>query len=100
MTTLYAKPCDISATGFYFESADDYDTKSKKAVKDFGQPVEEFEIQSIDGEKIACELARGGSRDSLLNSNRCGLKSTETNNWVYCHLNSYQSVIYLYIEIV
>ncbi len=58
MTTLYAQPYDISACGFYFETADDYNEKAKRAVNNFGQPVEEFEIQFIDGEQIDCELAK------------------------------------------
>lgn len=58
MTTLYAQPYDISATGFYFESVGEYDKESKKILNDFGQPVEEFEIQFIDGEQIDCELAQ------------------------------------------
>tara|TARA_R110000868_G_scaffold64234_3_gene193108 strand:- start:2477 stop:2986 length:510 start_codon:yes stop_codon:yes gene_type:complete len=55
---LYAQPYDISATGFYFETAEQYEELSAKAVNDFGQRVEEFEIQFIDGERIDGELAR------------------------------------------
>jgi len=58
MTQLYAQPYDISATGFYFEAAEDY-TKSANALhNDYGDPVEEFEIQFIDGESIDCDLAK------------------------------------------
>ena len=56
-TTLYAQPYDISAMGFYFDSADDYAEKAKAARNDHGQPVEEFEIQFIDGEAIDAALA-------------------------------------------
>lgn len=52
MTTLYAQPYDISATGFYFDTADQYAEKVVKVKNDYGQPVEEFEIQFIDGEMI------------------------------------------------
>ena len=55
---LYAQPYDISATGFYFETLEEYEKLSAKAANDYGQPVEEFEIQFIDGERIDCELAR------------------------------------------
>ncbi|MEQ8505607.1 MAG: antirestriction protein ArdA [Rhodospirillales bacterium] len=55
---LYAQPFDISATGFYFEKVEQYEELAAKALNDFGQPVEEFEIQFIDGERIDCELAR------------------------------------------
>ena len=57
MTTLYAQPYDISAIGFYFTSPDEYADNAKSAINDFGQPVEEFEIQFIDGEDIDCALA-------------------------------------------
>jgi antirestriction protein len=55
---LYAQPYDISATGFYFEKVEQYEEFAAKAVNNFGQRVEEFEIQFIDGERIDCELAR------------------------------------------
>lgn len=61
MTLLYAQPCDVLATGFYFESFEDYQDKAAKAVNDYGQPVEEFEIQFIDGEQIDCDLAKAWS---------------------------------------
>jgi len=57
MTRLYAQPYDISATGFYFDSAEDYQNKADKCRNDFGDVVEEFEIQFIDGERIDCEFA-------------------------------------------
>ena len=58
MTTLYAQPYDISATGFYFDSAEDYEHKSEQAVNQYGQPVEEFEIQFIDGDELDAQLAK------------------------------------------
>lgn len=58
MTILFAQPYDISATGFYFETAEDYAAKARTCRNDFGQPVEEFEIQFIDGEAIDAALAR------------------------------------------
>lgn len=58
MTTLYAQPYNIEATGFYFHTIEDYDRKANGLKDRFGQPVEEFEIQFIDGERIDCELAK------------------------------------------
>lgn len=58
MTTLYAQPYDISATGFYFESAEEFSEKIKTIRNDCGNRVEEFEIQFIDGEEIDAELAK------------------------------------------
>ena len=56
--TLHAQPYDISATGFCFTSAEDYDEKAKGLRNAHGGPVEEFEIQFIDGERIDCDLAK------------------------------------------
>ena len=56
MTIFYAQPYDTSAIGFYFESLEEYKEKIKKAVNTFGQAVEEFEIQFIDGEEINSRL--------------------------------------------
>lgn len=57
MTTLYAQPYDITATGFYFETADEYAAKAAVTRNGLGLPVEEFEIQFIDGEDIDAALA-------------------------------------------
>jgi len=56
MTELFAQPYDISAQGFYFQTADEYQEKSAKTKNDFGFPVEEYEIQFIDGESIDAQL--------------------------------------------
>ena len=55
-TKLFAQPYDISANGFYFDSAEEYQAKSSNLRNHYGAPVEEFEIQFIDGEGIDCEL--------------------------------------------
>jgi antirestriction protein len=56
MTTFYAQPYDISATGFYFDTEDQYQAKIRTIKNDYGQTVEEFEIQFIDGETIDAQL--------------------------------------------
>lgn len=56
MTKYYAQPYDLSATGFYFEDAATYKAKSANLTNNYGQPVEEFEIQLIDGETIDAQL--------------------------------------------
>ena len=58
MTQFYAQPYDLAATGFYFEDATTYSNKIRTTKNDYGQPVEEFEIQFIDGEHIDCDLAK------------------------------------------
>ena len=56
MTKLYAQPYDISASGFYFETVEEYNTQASKLKNSYGQPVEEFELQFIDGEGIDAAL--------------------------------------------
>ncbi|WP_297339333.1 antirestriction protein ArdA [Pseudophaeobacter sp.] len=58
MTKLHAQYYDLAASGFYFETAEDYDTKAAALRNDYGDRVEEFEIQFIDGEHLDCELAK------------------------------------------
>ena len=55
---IYAQPYDLAARGFYFETLEEYQEKSAKLRNDYGHPVEEFEIQFIDGDGIDCELAK------------------------------------------
>lgn len=55
---FYAQPYDITATGFYFVSTEEYVEKSTSLRNDYGDPVEEFEIQFIDGDLIDCELVK------------------------------------------
>ncbi len=56
--TLYAQPYDMDAHGFYFESFEAYKSKSGKVRNAFGQPVEEFEIQFIDGSDLYCDFGK------------------------------------------
>lgn len=58
MTQLHAQPYDISATGFYFETAEEFDVKAKALRNAYGRKVEEFEIQFIEGAFIDCDLAK------------------------------------------
>lgn len=58
MTQLYAQPYDLSATGFYFETAEEYQKNAIDLRNGYGDPVEEFEIQFIDGKYIDYDLAR------------------------------------------
>lgn len=63
MTTLYAQPYDISATGFYFDNAEDYAQKAAKNFNPYGGLVEEYELQFIDGESIDAALFNALSVD-------------------------------------
>lgn len=65
MTTLYARAYDITATGFYFETAEQFSKKSAALKNESGDMVEEFEIQFIDGEEIDGELAKAWSLNQI-----------------------------------
>ena len=58
MTLLYAQPYDNSVEGFYFRDIEEYDKTVTTIRNSFGEPVEEFEIQFIDGDQMDCELAK------------------------------------------
>lgn len=47
--SLFAQPYNIDATGFYFSSYEEYNEKQAACFDSFGNAVEEFEIQHIDG---------------------------------------------------
>jgi len=49
-----AIPYDISATFFYFKSWEDYKAKQAAHRNQYGDPVEEYEIEFIDGD--SCDL--------------------------------------------
>ncbi|MDF2365637.1 antirestriction protein ArdA [Sneathiella sp.] len=57
-TVLYAQPYDICAKGFYFSDREEFQQKLHNARSEYGEPVEEFELQFIDGEEIDCALAK------------------------------------------
>ena len=53
MANIYhATPYDISATGFYFSDYKDYQAKAATHTNRYGEPVEEYEIQFIDGDNF------------------------------------------------
>lgn len=58
MTQFYARPYDLSANGFYFEDAETYKAKIGSIRNDYGEIVEEFEIEFIDGDTIDCEVCK------------------------------------------
>ena len=56
MTELYANPYNIHAQGFCFNSHEGFEEMAGACTDAFGRPVEEFEIQFIDGEAIDAAL--------------------------------------------
>ena len=53
---FYAQPYELAATGFYFKDYKSFISKSRTLKNNYGQSVEEFEIQFIDGEIEDAEL--------------------------------------------
>lgn len=47
--SLYAQPYNIDAAGFYFSDYEEYTEKQTLCFDSFGNAVEEFEIQHIEG---------------------------------------------------
>ena len=54
MSTFFAQPYSLDAVGFYFDTLEAYTEELERLLDAFGNPVEEFEIQFIDGDD--CEL--------------------------------------------
>lgn len=65
MTRLHATPYNRDAVGFYFETATEYETKATIHVDRFGNLVEEFEIQFIDGDDAELFEACGINQANL-----------------------------------
>lgn len=49
---FYAQPYDMDARGFFFVDAVDYESKRNACRNAYGDEVEEFEIQFIDGNDL------------------------------------------------
>ncbi len=56
--TLHAQPYDRDARGFYFEDFEIYKTNAAIVKNSYGQKVEEFEIQFIEGSELYCDFAK------------------------------------------
>jgi Antirestriction protein (ArdA) len=63
--TYFAQPYDMGAHGFYFHDLEEFETLSEALRNDYGQPVEEFEIQYIDGDFGALFKAAEVSQSTL-----------------------------------
>lgn len=63
--TYFATPYDLSATGFYFTTYEEYNDKSASHRNEYGDPVEEYEIQFIDGDNCKLFAAIGVNQANL-----------------------------------
>ncbi len=63
MSTYFAQPYNINANGFYFDDSESFTFQSENLTDKFGNHVEEFEIQYIDGDDsqlfFACGIGQG-----------------------------------------
>lgn len=53
---FFAQPYNPDAAGFYFATKEEFQTKTEGLTDRFGCPVEEFEIQLIDGSSEESDL--------------------------------------------
>lgn len=65
MSNYHATPYDVSASGFYFDGYEEYQTKAKNHKNEYGDLVEEFEIQFIDGDNYKLFNALGINQANL-----------------------------------
>ena len=57
MPLFYAQPYDISASGFYFCTREEYEARIRLVRNDCCQQPEEFELQFIDGDNLDAHFA-------------------------------------------
>ena len=65
MNNYHATPYDQSALGFYFDNYEDYQTKAENHTNEYGDLVEEFRIQLIDGDNHQLFSALGINQANL-----------------------------------
>ena len=61
----HATPYDISATGFYFTDYESYSEQAVSHKNEYGDPVEEHEIQFVDGDNYQLFYALGINQANL-----------------------------------
>ena len=66
---FYANPYNTGATGFYFETIDEYQEQSAVLRDNCGLPVEEFMIDVIDGEQAEVQLV------NAIGVNQCNIEA-------------------------
>ncbi len=60
---LCATPYEWDAPSFYFSTIEEYESRVAKLTDRYGQPVEEFMIDFIDGSRLESELAQAVKLD-------------------------------------
>lgn len=88
---LCATPYDTSANWFYFKTFEEYQEKQKKHFNGYGDPVEEYEVQFIDGTEDQCEFAK------MVEPDQCNLEQWFEDCETYCGLDELQQVAIAYL---
>jgi len=65
MSQFYAMPYDLDAKGFYFEDEKTYLEKRKHLKNTYGDEVEEFSFEFINGDTIDAELFKALNVDQV-----------------------------------
>lgn len=55
---LYAQPYQIGVEGFYLSSANQFEKTLPTITDRYGEPVEEFELQFVEGDDLDAEFAK------------------------------------------
>ena len=63
--SYHATPYDVSASGFYFNDYEEYLAKAKNHKNDYGDIIDEVEIQFIDGDNYQLFNALGINQANL-----------------------------------
>jgi hypothetical protein len=58
---LWAQPHDISAKGFHFASVEGFQKQSARVRNSLGLPVQEYEIEFIEGDEMDAQLFKAVS---------------------------------------
>jgi hypothetical protein len=77
---FHAQPYNLDATGFYFSDVEEFETKIEQCRDSFGLPVEEFEIQFIDGSSEAASLFKAADINQVNLGDFLELLSERTSN--------------------
>ena len=61
----HATPYDRAATGFYFHNYEEYEAKARNHRNEYGDVVEEFEVQNVSGDNYQLFNALGINQANL-----------------------------------
>ena len=92
MTTLYANPYDVDALGFTFETLEEFETRAAVHVNRYGQPVEEYDIDFIDGASDQARFA------GLFKADQCDLAEWFEHLEIFEGLENHEQVAIVFLS--